>query len=329
MWIDHYRQMLESGKIETIPWETKIPDDPYGNTLAHWAAERQLLPANFSNWMLHNLHEETVIEVAINAGWLPDGFGHWDLPLKHYGLKVAHLAAEKGLLPSSFDRWDIAAEDGKTVAHILAENDKLPDHVLSHPVMWQCDRDGMSVFHLLARNQKLPENFSRWEYAGNLGWAVAHEAATVTGLDKDFPLWHLHCEDGISVARVALMYHALPEGFSRWDIEDVDGLTIAHKIVSSSGAFSLPEGFDQWTLEDRMGRSVAHTALAHDALSPDFSQWDIVDRSGETVEDCLKRMMKEEAAPPLNSFSHYEAWKLRQNVANIAKVSPGLHKKAF
>ena len=323
-------EMIESGEVGNIPfpWSLREDNGENGRTLAHWAAERKLLPDDFSGWLIEDSNGLTVVEFALRADALPEDFNGWDIALWRQCMMVAHLAAEEGKLPPNFDRWELLTENGKTVAHILAELDQLPDALLTHPVMWHCDRDGMSIFHLLARKGALPEGFDKWDYAGKHGWTVAHEAASGQVLSNDFSWWHLRDEDGMSVARVALIHDSLPENFSHWDIEDADGLTVAHEAVHRRRD-PFPKGFDQWALEDRVGNTVAHAAASADKLPADFEAWNLMNRSGETVEAYLKRIMVEFDMPPVKSFAHYEAWRMNQAIQSNPTASSKIRKNAF
>lgn len=325
---EHYCTLIEAGQSQDIPWALREINGEKNRTLAHWAAERRLLPEGFCDWLMEDAQGVTVVELALRHDALPSGFKDWDINLERHGIKVAHLAAETGKLPPDFDQWTLQTDDAKTVAHILAEKGEIPEKLLAHPVMWTPDLDGMSSFHLLARHNALPEGFDRWDYAGKSGWTVAHEAAAGNMLDKDFPWWHLRDEDGMSVARVALMYQTLPEGFHQWGIEDADGFTVAHEAVIIP-RFTIPKGFDQWGLINFDGETVAHTAVLSDRIPADFEAWDLKNRAGETVEALLKRLMQESNCPPIQSFAHYEAWRMNQAIQEDSSASSRIHKNAF
>jgi len=324
---ERYCEMIQAGEIGNIPWSLREINGENNRTLAHWAAERKLLPDDFSEWLIEDAHGLTVVEVALASDGLPDDFSEWDMMLWHHGCMVAHKAAETGKLPASFDRWDFSTESGTTVAHILADLGQLPVSLLKNPVMGVCDQDGISPFHILARNGALPEGFDKWDHAGSSGWTVAHEAVSGQVLDNDFSWWHLRDEDGTSVARAALIHDSLPEDFSHWEIEDADGRTVAHEFVRLRRD-SFPAGFDQWALEDREGNTVAHTAVLFDRFPADFEAWDLKNRSGETVEAYLKRLVAERDKPPLKSFAHYEAWRMNQAIQSVPSASSRIRKHA-
>lgn len=59
--------------------------DESGQSLAHWAAENQVLPDDFKQWKLKDNSNETVIETALDNASLPYGFKEFGLKFKSGG----------------------------------------------------------------------------------------------------------------------------------------------------------------------------------------------------------------------------------------------------
>ena len=53
-----------------------------------------------------------------------------------------------------------------------------------------------------AREGTLPTDFDRWEIADDIGWTVAHEAASQYHLPPDFDRWGLADDTGWTIADV-------------------------------------------------------------------------------------------------------------------------------
>jgi len=76
----------------------------------------------------------------------------WELADEN-GRTVAHVAAEQGHLPADFDQWELADKNGKTVAHVAAMYGSLPAD-FSH---WELvDKRGKTVAHTAVKWGQLP-----------------------------------------------------------------------------------------------------------------------------------------------------------------------------
>lgn len=143
------------------------------------------------------------------------------------GLNELMLAAANGTLPREFSDWSPADRDGKTVAHVAAENGNLPLTVNS--VVWALkDIDGWTVAHAA---MELPEDFDGWDWADNEGWTVAHAAAVRGGLPDHYGGWHTADRLGFTVAHAAASMGNLPDPFSDWDLTTISGRTVAQEAI--------------------------------------------------------------------------------------------------
>jgi hypothetical protein len=61
---------------------------------------------------------------------------------------------------------------------------------------------------------------SQWTLAVDMGWTVAHEAATWGMLPRDFNQWSLTDYNGVTVARVAIERRDITEeSYLKWVVE--------------------------------------------------------------------------------------------------------------
>ena len=78
------------------------------------------------------------------------------------GRTVAHSLAESGTLPEKFvtdELLRIKDKNGRTVAHDLAKSGTLPERFITEELLRVKDNDGWTVAHVLVRNGTLPEKF--------------------------------------------------------------------------------------------------------------------------------------------------------------------------
>lgn len=66
----------------------QIFDHETGDSLAHWAAKKDLLPKDFNQWLLCNNEGLTVLEVAVKNQSLPVGFKDFGLTFNSGGEKI-------------------------------------------------------------------------------------------------------------------------------------------------------------------------------------------------------------------------------------------------
>jgi hypothetical protein len=101
--------------------------DNAGDTVAHLAAIKQVLPEDFPDWNLLDRDGATVAHRAARNGTLPKGFSKWSLAMPD-GETVAHTfvsaaglglsyrdSGDRAMLPEHFSGWFWATSDGVTV----------------------------------------------------------------------------------------------------------------------------------------------------------------------------------------------------------------------
>ena len=177
-------------------WDAVLPDNS-GNTIAHYAASRCLLPQRFAQWGLLNAAGETVAHVAVNHGCLPDDFDQWQLA-DISGNTVAHATAATpcSIFPEDFSQWNLRDAVGDTVAHVKARHGWVPDSF----DQWHLkDANGSTVAHVRAKHGRLPDWFIGWEMTDAVGDTVAHVAARHGNLPFDFPRLDLVNAKGLTV----------------------------------------------------------------------------------------------------------------------------------
>lgn len=154
-------------------------------TIAHFAAEKGLLPKGFTRWDLRGTAGVSVAETALIAGTLPDDFDAWGQVVMSWhtpsDITLAHWAVRRGLLPKSFHRWEIQTR---------------PDS----------PADMETVAHWAAKKGILPEDFRQWDLVDGRGNTVAHIAARWGALPEDFREWGLKDAQGRTVAEVAFRH---------------------------------------------------------------------------------------------------------------------------
>lgn len=193
---------VQKGKVPATSKVWAKPLSEYDSQpLASWAANEGFLPDGFGQWEIYDENRDhCVAAIAAGAGTLPDDFNRWDLP------GVAHEAAHFGNLPEGFSQWGITVGDGWTVAHEAALCGYLPAGF----ALWHlADNNGDTVAHVAARQVHLPvPDFTRWALADKYGRTVAHEAAKAGYRRNEIPeeFWSLRSNDGDTVEDVMREY---------------------------------------------------------------------------------------------------------------------------
>jgi hypothetical protein len=145
---------------EFVQWDLA---NEVGWTVAHEAAMRGVLHANFKQWTLATEDGWTVAHEFLRNYELPDDFDDWDVA-SNTGWTVAHVGAEHGNLPDGFSQWDLADSKGWTVAHAAVDNGYLP--VLgpaNFRILDLCALDGRSVASVaLQRGCLTAEQYTGW-----------------------------------------------------------------------------------------------------------------------------------------------------------------------
>lgn len=151
-----------------------------------------------------------------------------------------------------------------------------------------CDpEDGWTIAHTAASENRLPAVFNGWDLVDNDGRSVAHIYAANAVLPVVFNYWYLVDNRGDTVAHVAAANNKLPPGFENWALVDKVGNSVAHRAVIYN---SLPRDFKNWGLKDSLGNTVAHLAASLDRLPATCITKDIlsmVNNAGESVESIL------------------------------------------
>lgn len=77
--------------------------DEKGKSIAHYAAQKGLLPESFDRWDMRDGGGVSVAEVALRSKSLPESFNGWGMPAQEYlADTIAHVGAKEGLLPKNF-----------------------------------------------------------------------------------------------------------------------------------------------------------------------------------------------------------------------------------
>lgn len=154
--------------------------DEKGKSIAHYAAQKGLLPESFDRWDMRDGSGVSVAEVALRSKSLPESFNGWGMPAQEYlADTIAHVGAKEGLLPKNFKDWGIHTQH--TEMHDLVD----------------------TVAHTAVKKGTLPKTFDQWGLMDGKGDTVAHVAAARGVLPKGFPEWDLKNAKGQSVIEVA------------------------------------------------------------------------------------------------------------------------------
>jgi hypothetical protein len=104
-------------------------------------------------FLLRQTRKGRLVAHTLAKNWvMPSYFGRYDAvdPRDPLCLTVAHVAAEFNTLPEGFDQWDLRDANGWTVAHVIAQYQRV-----LFAIGW--------------------EKFGVWELADNNGWTVRQE----------------------------------------------------------------------------------------------------------------------------------------------------------
>jgi hypothetical protein len=140
-----------------------------------------MLPEGLERWETAGPGGYSVARAAAGAGKLPGCFGRWEIT-DGKGWPVAHEAARPAKLPAGFKGGDLADCRGKTVTHIAFASCK---HFSKNFALWDMtDNNGWSVAHEAAMNERLPWGFSLWDLAESSGRTVSRAEAAGGGQEK-------------------------------------------------------------------------------------------------------------------------------------------------
>ena len=100
--------------------------DTDGWTIAHYFAQRQVMPVDFEHWAVADVE----------------------------GITAAHAAASAGKLPKGFNQWMLRDGLGNTVAHYAVRSKHYDIHDFNQEIMKAVNKAGVSVWNQVQEHAK-------------------------------------------------------------------------------------------------------------------------------------------------------------------------------